>query len=331
MGAFSQQLPPPQMNSGVHQSAAVLQQQAQVQAQVAQAAQAAAVAAAAASVHTPQMPHQAGLQTNLQGGLQASMPSPQVAALASSVIREVWRSNFEQEMQLVREMCERFRYVSVDAEFPGIVARPMGSFKTTFDYHYQTLRCNVDLLHVVQLAITFSDQNGHFPEGLPSTFQFNFKFNLGEEMYSAESIDLMTKSGIDFKKHEEFGIDPFEFAELFITSGIVLDKQMKWMTFHSAYDLGYLISMMTNTALPSEEEQYLSLVHTFFPNFYDVKLMLRYSQIKNIKGSLQELADELRISRIGPSHHAGSESLLTQQCFFQLQKFTQDVAEENYM
>jgi CCR4-NOT transcription complex subunit 7/8 len=27
-----------------------------------------------------------------------------------------------------------------DTEFPGVVARPIGTFKTSSDYHYQTLR-----------------------------------------------------------------------------------------------------------------------------------------------------------------------------------------------
>uniref|UniRef100_A0A915I340 Uncharacterized protein n=1 Tax=Romanomermis culicivorax TaxID=13658 RepID=A0A915I340_ROMCU len=36
-----------------------------------------------------------------------------------------------------------------------------------------------------------------------TTWQFNFKFSLGEDMYAQDSIDLLTNSGIKFKKHEE--------------------------------------------------------------------------------------------------------------------------------
>ena len=28
-----------------------------------------------------------------------------------------------------------------DTEFPGVVARPVGNFKNSGEYHYQTLRC----------------------------------------------------------------------------------------------------------------------------------------------------------------------------------------------
>lgn len=64
-----------------------------------------------------------------------------------------------------------------DTEFPGIVARPIGQFKTGSDYHFQTMRCNVDMLKVIQLGLTLSDEDGNSPE--PPTWQFNFAYNLG--------------------------------------------------------------------------------------------------------------------------------------------------------
>ena len=51
-------------------------------------------------------------------------------------------------------------------------------------------------------------------------------------MYAQDSIDLLTNSGIDFKKHQEYGIDVHHFAELMMSSGLVLFPQVKWVTFH---------------------------------------------------------------------------------------------------
>ena len=65
-----------------------------------------------------------------------------------------------------------------DTEFPGVVARPIGTFKTSSDYHYQTMRCNVDLLKIIQVGITFADENGELPEPC-CTWQFNFRFSVG--------------------------------------------------------------------------------------------------------------------------------------------------------
>lgn len=57
-------------------------------------------------------------------------------------------------------------------------------------------------------------------------------FFLSEDMYAPESIELLQKSGIDFQRHEEMGISPNDFAELFITSGLVLVPEAKWISFH---------------------------------------------------------------------------------------------------
>ena len=38
---------------------------------------------------------------------------------------------------------------------------------------------NVDLLRVIQIGLTFSDENGSFPGDAPCTWQFHFAFRLG--------------------------------------------------------------------------------------------------------------------------------------------------------
>jgi CCR4-NOT transcription complex subunit 7/8 len=51
-------------------------------------------------------------------------------------------------------------------------------------------------------------------------------------MYAQDSIDLLTKSGIDFKKHQDMGIDVEHFGELLTSSGLVLLTDVKWVSFH---------------------------------------------------------------------------------------------------
>lgn len=95
----------------------------------------------------------------------------------SKFIREVWADSLDQEMNYLCELVDKYPYLSMDTEFPGIVARPIGQFKTSGDYQYQVLRVNVDLLKIIQLGITFADSEGRLPNGV-CTWQFNFKFNL---------------------------------------------------------------------------------------------------------------------------------------------------------
>lgn len=57
-------------------------------------------------------------------------------------------------------------------------------------------------------------------------------FSFREDMYSQDSIDLLASSGLQFQKHEEEGIDTLHFAELLMTSGVVLSDSVKWLSFH---------------------------------------------------------------------------------------------------
>ena len=101
-----------------------------------------------------------------------------------------------------------------------------GEFKSSADYQYQLLRCNVDLLKIIQLGVTFLDEKGQLPDTGITTWQFNFKFNLTEDMYAEDSVDLLQNSGIQFEKHEQEGIDPMLFAEMMLMSGLVLMPQV---------------------------------------------------------------------------------------------------------
>ncbi|KAH9851538.1 CAF1-domain-containing protein [Lenzites betulinus] len=234
-----------------------------------------------------------------------------------SRIREVWAPNLETEMANIRDLIEQYPYVAMDTEFPGVVARPIGSFKTSSDYHYQTMRCNVDLLKIIQVGLTLADEDGNFPQEV-STWQFNFRFSASEDMFAPESIDLLQKSGIELQRHEEMGIEPNDFAELMITSGLVLSPDTKWISFHSGYDFGYFVKLLTGQSLPMNEETFFDVLHTWFPTIYDIKYVMRSCKV--LKGGLQDVADDLGVMRIGPSHQAGSDSLLTASTFFKMRE-----------
>lgn len=203
-----------------------------------------------------------------------------------------------------------------DTEFPGIVAKPSGVYRSPSEYHYITLKCNVNLLKIIQLGLTFSDSDGNFPSDKKCTWQFHFKFNIDEDMYAQESIDLLTSSGIDFQKHQKKGIDVQVFGEWLMTSGIVLNEDVRWISFHSSYDFGYLIKILTNSDIPEKEEDFFDLLHTFFPKIYDIKYLMK--SCENLKGGLNQLADDLCVKRVGPAHQAGSDSLLTLKVFFKM-------------
>ncbi|CAF1024456.1 unnamed protein product, partial [Didymodactylos carnosus] len=224
----------------------------------------------------------------------------------------------EAEFKDIRKLVLQYPFVAMDTEFPGIVVRPLGEFKTTAEYQYQCLKLNVDFLKIIQLGLTFMNDKGESPPGI-SSYQFNFNFNLTMDMYAQDSIELLQKSGIQFKKHEDEGIDPHQFAELLTTSGVVFMDNIVWLSFHSGYDFGYLLKMLTAKLLPDTENEFFDLLKLFFPNIYDVKYLMK--SCKNLKGGLEEVAKQLEIERIGPQHQAGSDSLMTGLAFFKMKEY----------
>ena len=55
-------------------------------------------------------------------------------------VRDVWAHNVDAEIALIRSVVDTHPVVAMDTEFPGVVARPVGSFRSSGEYHYQTLR-----------------------------------------------------------------------------------------------------------------------------------------------------------------------------------------------
>ncbi|KAJ7966249.1 Ribonuclease CAF1 [Quillaja saponaria] len=228
-------------------------------------------------------------------------------------VRDVWNDNLEQEITLIRGIVDKFNYVAMDTEFPGVVLRPVGNFKNPNDYNYQTLKDNVDMLKLIQLGLTFSDENGNLPScGTDKFFiwQFNFReFNVSEDIFASDSIELLHECGIDFKKNIEKGIDVIQFGELLMTSGVVLNEDVHWVTFHSGYDFGYLLKLLTCRSLPDTQAGFFDLMSIFFPVVYDIKHLMKFCD--GLHGGLNKLAELLGVERVGVCHQAGSDSLLT--------------------
>ncbi|KAJ0965893.1 hypothetical protein J5N97_027031 [Dioscorea zingiberensis] len=237
-------------------------------------------------------------------------------------IREVWGDNLEAEFALIRSIVEEFPYVAMDTEFPGIVCRPVASFRSSSDYNYATLKANVDMLKLIQLGLTLSDELGHLPTcgtGRGCVWQFNFReFDPSSDVFANDSIELLRQSGIDFTKNIERGIDATHFAELLMSSGIVLNDSVHWVTFHSGYDFGYLLKLLTCQNLPETQVGFFSLIKMYFPTLYDIKHLMKFCN--SLHGGLNKLAELLDVERVGICHQAGSDSLLTACAFRKLKE-----------
>lgn len=243
-------------------------------------------------------------------------------------IIDVWDENLNEIKTIINDVIKKYRYVAMDTEFPGIVTHPVLEPERDSDFPYYILKSNVDLLNIIQIGFTFSSKEGSVPEET-GCWQFNFYFDLDKDLFAQDSLDLLLRSGVSFQAHEKKGVSLKEFAKFLIISGLVLNKEIKWISFHSGYDFGYLIKILTNQDLPQDRNAFFVLLNLYFPCVFDVKYLSHF--LKNFNGGLNKLAEKLEIKRFGKVHQAGSDSLLTLEVFFKLKKsFSKMSFEKNF-
>jgi len=235
-------------------------------------------------------------------------------------IRDVFEDNFEEEFGMILNLADKYKVIGMDTEFPGVVYRlnenDLESMSSVNEMEYRTIKINTDKLKVIQVGLSFANEDGYLPEKV-TTWQFNFKFDLEKDEYAQDAIELLTNSGIKFEENARRGVSPQHFAEYLIGSGLLFNDEVKWVSFHGGFDFAYLIKILNGQNLPEDESSFYNLLSIYFPAFYDVKYMAR--EIENLKGGgLNKIAYDLNVRRIGPQHQAGSDSLLTLATYFKL-------------
>jgi CCR4-NOT transcription complex subunit 7/8 len=78
--------------------------------------------------------------------------------------------------------------------------------------------------------------------------------------------------------------------------GLVLNDEVKWISFHGGFDFAYLIKMLNGTILPDEDTGFYGLMGAYFPSFYDIKCMIR--DIDTLKNSgLSKIAADINVTK----------------------------------
>lgn len=101
-----------------------------------------------------------------------------------------------------------------------------------------------------------------------------------------------------------------------MTSGLLLNEDIFWVSFHGVYDFAYLLKIITGLPLPETEIFFFENMKLYFPHYYDIRYLVRYTE--NFRCSLNKLGQELNINRIGAQHQAGSDSIITSEIFCKL-------------
>ena len=234
-----------------------------------------------------------------------------------SYIKEVYEDDLDDAFKEISAIKKKYKYIGMDTEFPGCV---YALKNLTKDFYYKTLKINVNSTKLIQLGITFTNEKGEFPEKYKyHTYQFNFKFDSEKDKYSEESLNLLKNNGINFEKLKKNGISEKDFAEKLMTSGLVLNPSINWVSYQGSYDFAYLLKLLIKDNLPESEDEFMNLLKLYFPSFFDIRMLVRDNE-NLFHGGLSKLISKIDIERKGINHQAGSDSIATIEAFHKLKE-----------
>eukprot|EP00768_Dysnectes_brevis_P008876 gnl/Dysnectes_brevis/839_a926_4458.p1 GENE.gnl/Dysnectes_brevis/839_a926_4458~~gnl/Dysnectes_brevis/839_a926_4458.p1 ORF type:complete len:261 (+),score=32.23 gnl/Dysnectes_brevis/839_a926_4458:36-818(+) len=229
------------------------------------------------------------------------------------MIKDIYRQNLDEAFEEIALILDDYPIIAVDTEFPGVFDDPeelrkrLGpiDIRSTTYHGYRKLKLNIDNMKLIQLGLTFCDEQGRMPTPI-HTWQFHFKFDVQRDIHQHTAIQLLTKHLLPFHRLIREGIPHLDFSTRLITSGIVFNPRVQWVCFHGAYDFGYLVKVVINQALPGTRDKFQAVMRDIFPgHVWDVKVINRWGS------SLSSLASELGVKREGETHQAGSDAMVT--------------------
>ncbi|CAM8946763.1 unnamed protein product [Rhodiola kirilowii] len=253
--------------------------------------------------------------------------SVQPVAIASSrpmQIRVVTRHNFRVEFSAINYLINATRYnkVSFDTEYPGQLFHSDPKQSLHPAAAYSLMKANVDDLKLIQVGLVVSDAEGNLPH-FNTNFVYVWEFILSDfdvdnDEGDNDSIGILMRQGVDFEFNLREGINRRDFVTMLMWSGLVGrgNSRVTWITFNGAYDLGYMIKILTNTYLPQNLESFMALVTGYFGNnVFDVKHMTT-RLCQSITGGLDRIASKLGVARVdGPRRRTVSNAWVTLQLF----------------
>lgn len=262
-----------------------------------------------------------------------NVPQPAMHAAAAPApplwLRTMTAANLDSEMGLIGEMMVQYPYVTIDVEFAGVVHHPpyTGS-RPTPDEIYAAVKSNVDEVPAVQIGITLSDAEGNLPTRSSSSpeqeiaWEVVFSdFDAGRDPHVVDSVEFLKSQGIDFDLARQIGVTSTAFGEklLAILPPPSRRGELTWSAFGGAYDMGYLVKMLTGgQPLPETRQQLMQLVKSRLGGgrIFDSKYLVEHDRQDLRNAGLRHTADVLGVrQQEGVKMLAGHKSVVAAAIF----------------
>mmetsp|Transcript_106875 Transcript_106875/g.189936 ORF Transcript_106875/g.189936 Transcript_106875/m.189936 type:complete len:368 (+) Transcript_106875:71-1174(+) len=241
-----------------------------------------------------------------------SPPSTPTMTPNDKEVQDVWAWNLDQEFNNLLAAAagdaSGGAILALDVEFPGFIRQePRAGARSA---RYQALRENVDCLRPIQIGAAVAGADG----SLRGVWSFNLQFDVDTDLHTKKSVDFLRAAGLDFPRHKKDGIEAALLGRMLASSMLVGQhgRAPWWVTFSGAYDLGYLLKLLTSgRPLPRDFSSFDVALNAFCPRHHELRDELPH-------GSLDALSRKLSVQRYGRAHTAGSDALLTLDLFLRV-------------
>lgn len=110
-----------------------------------------------------------------------------------------------------------------------------------------------------------------------------------------------------------------------MTSGLILNPNVTWVSYNSLFDYGYLMRIITNSPLPIAEptpdspdtplySKFLSTLEFYLKRYFDLKAIVN-TKPEAPKFQLKVLAQVVGFPALSPQNQSGSNAMLTLRMF----------------
>ncbi len=79
---------------------------------------------------------------------------------------------------------------------------------------------------------------------------------------------MLSNSCIDFNLFKKKGIPHNIFAEYFLTSGLILNDEITWISFNGLSDFTYLLRLCLNYDFPENPDNFISSIFRILLSFF---------------------------------------------------------------
>ncbi|XP_077546410.1 CCR4-NOT transcription complex subunit 7-like [Haemaphysalis longicornis] len=166
-------------------------------------------------------------------------------------VRDTWAANIDEGFCNSIRVAQKHNFGAMGTEFLVPVDHPTGVLHFPHHCHYQLLRCNLDRVEIIQLGLAFLDEAGNPPRNYSTCSSTSCSATRRPRSLGHQ---LLTNSGNQFKEHERESMNPYENAQILVTTRVALSDSYTQLSFSGGPDIAFVLKLLAARTCPRRSQ-----------------------------------------------------------------------------